>query len=51
MNKNNSTELANLIIDALVTAGLVSISTFDDAAAIAAEEIEARRCVEDWRRQ
>jgi hypothetical protein len=43
-----SEELAALIVDALVDAGLVDRDKFEEAVAIAAEEIDARKAVKDY---
>jgi len=43
-----SEQLAGLIVDALVDAGLVPKSEFNSAVAVAAEEIDARKAVGDY---
>ena len=43
-----SEELAALIVDALLDAGIVQKERFEDAVAIAAEEIEARKAAGDY---
>jgi hypothetical protein len=43
-----SEDLANLIVDALVAAGLVAKDLFDRAVAIVAEEIDARKAAGDY---
>jgi hypothetical protein len=44
----SSEELAALIADALVDAGLVARERFEEAARVAAEEIDARKAAGDY---
>ena len=46
--KLTSEQLAALIIDALIDAGLVHKPDFEKAVSVAAEEIDARKAVDDY---
>jgi hypothetical protein len=44
----SSETLAALIVDALVEAGIIAEARFDEAIAVAAEEIKARKALGDY---
>ena len=44
----SSEDLAGLIVDALVDAGIISQSAFEDAVSITTEEIDARKYLRDY---
>lgn len=46
--KLTSEQLAALIVDALIDAGLVSKPNFEKAVSVTAEEIDARKAVDDY---
>lgn len=48
VKKLTSEELAVLVVDALVDAGIVQKQDFEDAVAIATKEIEARKAMGDY---
>ena len=48
IQKLTSEQLAGLIIDALIDAGLVCKPDYEKAVSVAAEEIDARKAVDDY---